>query len=170
MRFRLEQFLPGTVDAVEAALHDPGFIACLAELPNLGNPTLLDQRTDGSVIHQRVRYAFVGELSSAVTRVVDPDRLTWVQVSRHDTRTHVTDFEIEPDYYANRLTCRGRFQLAPDGASARRTAEGDLSVHIPFVGRKAEQAIISGLADHARLEAESLARWLCAQTGGEVKG
>lgn len=171
MRFRLEQFLPGTVEAVEAALHDPAFISQLAELPNLGNPTLLDQRRDGAVIHQRVRYAFVGELSPAVTRFVDPARLTWVQVSAHDTRTHVTDFAIEPDHYANRLTCRGRFRLVPKGPTAtRRSAEGELSVHVPFVGRKAEQAIISGLVDHARLESLSLGRWLSAQMGPEVKG
>jgi len=171
VRFRLEQFLPGTVEAVETALHDPDFIARLAELPNLGNPQLLDQRREGTLIHQRVRYAFVGDLSPAVTRFVDPARLTWVQVSRHDTRTHVTDFEIEPDHYANRLTCRARFQLAAEGpAATRRTANGDLSVHIPFVGRKAEQAIVSGLVDHARLEADTLGRWLSAQSGGEVKG
>ena len=161
MRFRLEQFLPGPLEAVEAALLDPDFITRLGELPGLGNPTLLDQRTEGPLVHRQVRYAFAGELSSAVTKFVEPSKLTWIEVSVHDCRTHITDFEIKPDHYANRLTCRGSFRLVEDSPHAtRRTAEGDLSVHIPFVGRKAEQAIISGLADHARLEAESLTHWL----------
>lgn len=174
MRFRLEQFLPGPVRAVEDAVVDPDFIARLATLPDLGRPELLDRRdeADGEVVHLRVRYAFSGDLSPAVTRFVDPARLTWVEASTHDRRTHVADFEILPDHYANRLTCRGRFRLheEAEGRAVRRTAEGDLSVHIPLVGRKAEQAIISGLADHARLEAETLTAWLHAQSGPEVKG
>lgn len=174
MRFRLEQFLPGPPAEVEAALLDPGFIERLASLPNLGRPELLDQRPEqgGDVVRQRVRYAFSGDLSPAVTRFVDPARLTWIESTTYDRRTHVADFEILPDHYANRLTCRGRFRMAPEANATctRRTAEGDLSVHIPFVGRKAEQAIISGLADHARLEAETLADWLSAQKGGQVKG
>lgn len=171
MRFRLEQFLPGPPEAVEAALLDPGFIERLASLPNLGRPELVDQRTDGDLVVQQVRYAFAGDLSPAVTRFVDPARLTWVESTTYDRRTHVADFEILPDHYANRLTCRGRFRMVEEaGQATRRTAEGDLSVHIPFVGRKAEQAIVSGLADHARLEAETLADWLSAQKGGQVKG
>lgn len=171
MRFRLEQFLPAAPDAVEDALLDPGFVERLASLPNLGKPELLDQRAEagGHVVHQRIRYAFAGELSPAVTRFVDPARLTWVEATSFDRRTHIADFEILPDHYANRLTCRGRFRLTAEGGATRRTGEGDLSVHIPFVGRKAEQAIISGLADHARLEAETLADWLGAQKGGQVK-
>ena len=162
MRFRLEQFLPGPVEAVEAALLDPAFVTELARLPNLGHPELLHQGTDedGQVVHQRVRYAFSGDLSPAVTRFVDPARLTWIEASTTDRRTHVTDFEIQPDHYATRLTCKGRFVLTEEGPATRRSAEGDLSVHIPFVGRKAEQAIVSGLVEHARLEAEILTAWL----------
>lgn len=166
MRFRLEQFLPGPLDAVESALLDPAFIEALAPLPNLGHPELLHQSADGDSVHRRVRYAFSGELSPAVTRFVDPERLTWIEASTTDRRTHVTDFEIQPDHYASRLSCKGRFTLRQEGPATRRTAEGDLTVHIPFVGRKAEQAIVSGLADHARAEAEILTAWL----EGKVKG
>jgi len=160
VRFRLEQFIPGPLEAVEAALLDPAFIKSLGDLPNLGHPELVRQERVGPVVRQQVRYAFSGELSPAVTRFVDPARLTWVEASSTDVRTHVTDFEIKPDHYAGRLTCHGQFRLRQDGPATRRTAEGDLSVHIPFVGRKAESAIVSGLADHARQEADMLAQWL----------
>jgi hypothetical protein len=160
VRFRLEQFVPEPLDAVEAALLDPEFIKSMGALPNLGHPELVRQEKVGPVVRQQVRYAFAGELSSTVTRVVDPARLTWIEASSTDTRTHVTDFEIRPDHYAGRLTCRGQFRLHREGQATRRTAEGDLSVHIPFVGRRAESAIVSGLVEHARLEAEMLADWL----------
>lgn len=169
MRFRLEQFLPGPPDAVEAALTDPAFTESLAELPNLGRPELLEQRTLGGRVHQRVRYHFAGELSSAVTRFVDPGKLSWVQVTILDPASHTADFHIEPDHYAGILDCRGRFTLQAEGASTRRTAEGELKVHIPLVGRKAEQAIVSGLVDHARHEADILSTWLLTgQAGGAI--
>lgn len=160
MQFRLEQFLPGPLDAVEAAVTDPAFLEALSRLPNLGRPELLDQREDGHRLHQRVRYHFAGELSPAVTRFVDPAKLSWIEVSTHDRRTHVADFAIQPDHYGSILSCKGRFVLRPEGESTRRTAEGELKVHIPLVGRKAEQAIVSGLSDHARMETEILAQWL----------
>lgn len=166
MRFRLEQFVPGPIEAVEAALIDPEFTAALAALPKLGHPELLGQEVEGPIVRMRVRYAFSGELSAAVTRFVDPAKLTWVEVSTVDRRTHLTDFEIVPDHYAGRLTCRGRFTLRQEGSATRRTAEGDLTVHIPFVGRKAESAIVSGLAEHARQEAEILADWVTRKVKG----
>jgi hypothetical protein len=171
VRFRLEQFFPAPLEVVEDVFVNPDFLASLGRLPKLGGAELLDQRVDGHLVHQRVRYAFTGDLSPAVTRVVDPRKLTWVESSTLDRRTHVTDFEILPDHYANRLSARGRFTLtggtsgsATGGtthtAATTRTAEGDLTVHVPLVGRRAEQAIVSGLADHARLEADAVNDWL----------
>ncbi|HZQ28799.1 MAG TPA: DUF2505 family protein, partial [Acidimicrobiales bacterium] len=142
---------------VEDVFVDPAFLASLGRLPNLGGAELLDQRVDGHLVHQQVRYAFTGELSSAVTRVVDPRKLTWIESSTLDRRTHATDFEILPDHYANRLSARGRFTLT---GATRRTADADLTVHIPLVGRRAEQAIVSGLTEHARLEADAVNDWL----------
>ena len=75
MHFRIEQRLPGPLEAVEEALLDPGFLERLAALPKLGHPQLLDRRVDGDLVHQRVRYVFAGELSSAVTG------LLWTLVS-----------------------------------------------------------------------------------------
>jgi hypothetical protein len=170
VRFRVEQCWAAPLPTVEAALVDPAFLASLGRLPHLGHPELLDQREDGHVLHQRVRYAFTGELSPAVTRVIDPTKLTWVEVSSLDRRAHVTTFEIVPDHYRNRLTCQGTFRLEDgDGHTTRRTAEGDLSVHFPLVGRRVEQAIVAGLYDHARAEAEALAAWLPPHPAPEVK-
>jgi hypothetical protein len=160
MRFRITQRFAAPLERVEPALVDPGFLDRLAELPKLGRPTLLDQRVDGELVHQRVRYAFAGHLSSAVTAVVDPAKLTWVEDSTLDRRTHRTTFRIVPDHYRDRLTCQGTFTLQPDGEGSRRLADGDLRVRFPLVGGKVERAIVSGLEEHAAIEAEMMAAWL----------
>ena len=160
MRFHLEQDFDVPLQQVEDAYVDPEFIERLAELPRLGHPELIDQERDGALVRQRVRYRFEGDLSSAVTRVVDPARLTWIEETVLDRRLHRTTFVIRPDHYGNRLEASGTFTLHSHGTRTRRVTDGDLRVHVPFVGGKVERAIVSGLAEHAAREVELLQAWL----------
>ena len=161
MDFRLEQVFPGPLEVVEAALVDPGFLERLGQLPKLGRPELLDQREEGPLLRQRVRYRFVGDLSRAVTRVVDPARLTWVEELTLDRRSHQSTFRILPDHYGDRLQCTATMQLSPAGdGSTRRLTLGDLTVRMPLVGRRVERAILSGMAEHSEAEVQVMAQWL----------
>ena len=152
MRFRLEQRFTAPVEVVEAAFLDPALLAELATLPQLGRPELLSSSVDGDVVTREVRHAFAGRLSPAVTRVVDPDRLTWVEHSEFDRRTHRGVLRVRPDHYADRFTCAATVALDPAGAGSRRVVEGDLSVRFPLVGTAVERAIVAGLRDHAAAE------------------
>jgi hypothetical protein len=160
VRFRIEQHFVAALEEVEAAFVDPAFLEELGTLPKLGRPELVDQREDGDLVHQRVRYAFAGELASAVTAVVDPVKLTWVEQSTLDRRTHRTRFTIVPDHYKSRLSCDGEFVLDSTDAGTRRVATGELKVRFPLVGGKVERAIVSGLEEHAEREVDAMARWL----------
>jgi len=112
-------------------------------------------------MRQRVRYAFVGELSGAVRAVVDPARLTWVEESTIDHAAHRTEFRIVPDHYGALLRCWGTFELHDaNGAGCTRVARGEVEVSVPLFARKVESAIVSGLAEHAELEADVLDDWL----------
>ena len=148
------------MDRVESALSDPRFIERMAALPNLGHPQLLVHEVDGDTIHQQVRYAFAGALSSAVLAVVDPDQLSWIEDSITDRAAHRAVFKILPDHYANMLRCSGTFVLSADGPSATiRVAEGEMRVSVPFVGGKVERAIVSGLDEHAQAEVSLVEEW-----------
>jgi hypothetical protein len=163
VRFELIQRLRAPLDAVEAAYVDPEFLAELGRLPKLGHPVLLEHQDRGDESWQRVRYAFVGELSPAVKAVVDPKRLTWVEESTLDRASHKTTFRIVPDHYRKLLEASGEITLAAEGGDRGevtvRRSTGDLGVHVPFVGHKVESAIISGLREHADLEVEVVERW-----------
>ena len=70
----------------------------------------------------------------------------------------------------NLLRAHGTFRLEPAGDGAtRRTAEGELKVSVPFVGGKVEQAIVSGLREHAALEQGAIAG-LASSHGVTVEG
>jgi len=160
VRFSVEQVLPGTVEEVLDVLADPGFVPELGALPKVGPPQLLEHRLEDGRLHQRVRYRFTGALSPAVTRVIDPSRLVWVDETTYDLAAATASFRILPDHYANRLRCSGRYRFTPAPAGCRRSIDGDLTVSYPLVGRAVERAILSGLEDHLAAEAELVGRWL----------
>lgn len=164
MRFGLEQRFSAPLEAVEDGLLDPGFLARLARLPELGAPEVLSHEVEGEVVRQRVRYRFTGDLAPAVTAVVDPDRLTWVEESTLDRRAHRTTWRILPDHYASLLRCSGTFQLEPaEGEHTVRVTQGEVKVHMPLVGSKAEKGIVSGLEEHAVLQARAVEDWLAGR-------
>lgn len=153
MRFSIEQRFRAPVEAVEAAYCSPELLALLATLPKVGGAELLDQRDEGATFAQRVRYRFTGDLSSAVTAVVDPSKLSWVEESTLDRSTHVTTWRIVPDNYASRLTCTGTFRLTTDAQNGTiRSTDAEMKVHFPLVGSRVEKAIVSGLKEHAQAE------------------
>jgi hypothetical protein len=160
VRFSLDQDLAGTVEEVLAVLSDPGFVPELGALPKVGRPELLEHRVADGTLHQRVRYRFTGALSPAVTRVVDPARLVWVDDTTYDLGAGTATFRILPEHYANRLRCSGRYRFRSTGGGCRRSIEGDLTVSYPLVGRAVERAILSGLEEHLGAEADLIGRWL----------
>jgi hypothetical protein len=164
MRFELVQHLHAPIDEVERALVDPRFLEKLGTLPKLGHPELIEQRDMGDRVFQRVRYDFAGDLSPTVKAFIDPEKLSWVEESTQDRATHCTTIAIVPDYYSSIFECSGLIRLVVDRASGTtvRTAVGNVGVRVPLVGGKAEAAIISGLQDHAALEAEALDQWSAA--------
>lgn len=164
MRFTIEQRFPGSLPEVEDAFVDPRFLERLSALPKLGRPTLIRQESDGDLVRQWVQYRFTGEVNAAVRKVVDPARLTWVEESTLDRRSHRTTWRILPDHYDRLIRCSGSFALSEDGAGAtRRVADAEIKVTVPLVGSKVERAIVSGLREHAAEEEQVMAAWLAEQ-------
>ena len=162
VNFRIEERVTASADAAAHALVDPRFVAATAELPKVGGAELLDQQSDGNRVRQRIRYRFTGELSSAVTAVVDRDRLTWVDEADHDLTTFRSEHRILPDHYADRLQATYATELAPDcdAHRSRMVVTGMVKVRMPLVGGRVERAIVSGLEEHAAAEAQLLGDWL----------
>jgi Protein of unknown function (DUF2505) len=163
VRFRLEQHFPGSVEEVEAAFVDPDLFAHLCHVDDLGRPELLDKADDGDAVRLRVRYAFTGELTPPLSALVEPLRLTWVEESTLDRRSHRTEFHIVADHYADRLRCSGTVELHPGPEGTTRVAEGKLEVRIPLVGGKVERAVVESLVEQAATQARVVGEWLVSR-------
>lgn len=160
MRFELLQSFCAPIADVEAAFTHPEILAHLNELPHVGRPEFLDQQDLGDTVNQRVRYRFVGRLSPAVTAVVDPARLSWVQESVLERESHHTRVSIHPDHYPDRLRCKGLIRLTEVDGRTYRSTEAELTVSLPLFASSVERAIVAGLREHAAAEAAAVQRWL----------
>jgi hypothetical protein len=161
--FTLHQRIDAPLDAVEAALVDSAFLRRMDELPKLGSAEVLRSERDGDVVHLAVRYLFQAELSSAVTRVVDPDKLTWVEESTCDLVAHSTTCAIKPDNYANLLQGSYDATIVAAGSGSQRTITGQVKVRVPLLGGKVEKAIVSGLAENADAQATLLTSYISSR-------
>src|SRR5688500_5069783 len=153
MNFHIEQRLSGAPEDVQSVLFDPEFVAARSNLPKLGDAELLESTRDGADGRQRIRLRFTAPLSSAVTAVIDPARLTWVDDATYDLAAHTAEHRIVPDNYADRLACTYRVVLTAVDGHTQRTLDGEIKVRMPLVGGKVERAIVSGLEEHAAAEA-----------------
>jgi hypothetical protein len=162
MRFELTQrFAAAPADVIDAYA-DIALYPTLVGLPKLGDIEVLGhERSDDRAV-LKVRFGFTGDLPPAVTAVVDPHRLTWIQESEPDLATGATTFRLVPDHYPDRLSASGRTTVQAGRDGSIRVVAGELKVRALLVSGKVEQAIVSGLEEYLAAEAPAVDRYLDA--------
>jgi len=163
MDFSVTQRYAAPADVVARAYASRQLYEGLQGLPKLGRPDVIERVVDGDVVRLQIRYRFVGDLSPAVTAVIDPGKLTWVEHSTHDLVRRSVAYRLVPDHYPDRLQSSGTCAVAPDGAGAAvRTVRGRLKVRALVVGGTVERAIVSGLREYLQAEAGAVDRFTSA--------
>jgi hypothetical protein len=158
--FTLHQEIPAPVDAVVAALVDSDFLTRMAELPKLGSAEVVANDRDADIVKLQVRYLFQAELSAAVTRVVDPTKLTWIEDSTCDLSSYLTTCVIRPDNYVNLLEGSYEASITVSDAGCIRTVTGKIKVRVPLLGGKVEKAIVGGLTENSNAQTVLLTEFL----------
>jgi Protein of unknown function (DUF2505) len=169
MDFSVDQSFAAGPEAVVRAYASPELYAQLGtagERSKLGHPEVVSHRVDGTTVELAVRYRFVGHLPSAVTAVVDPRRLSWVEHSTHDLAEGIMRFRIEPDHYGDRLQASGQATVvARAGGGSRRTLTGSVRVRVLLAGPRVERVMVSGMRDNLAAEAPLVDRIIATGTG-----
>lgn len=159
MDFSIVQDLAAPPATVQDALLDPEFVHSTATIPKIGGAELVELTRTDTTAHLRVRYRFTAPLSSAITRVIDPEKLTWVDDATFALDEFRSQHALQPDNYADRLQASYTSTLVPDGAGTRRTLAGSLSVKAPLVGAKIAGVIVDGLREAMATQATMLNEW-----------
>lgn len=164
MRFSATQHFEASADEVLRAYADDALYPTLVGLPKLGGIEPLERSVSGEIVHQRIRFRFTGHLPGAVTAVVDPEKLSWIQETEHDLDSGSTTFRLLPDHYPDRLRASGVFEVHADGDGSRREITGEVRVRAPLVAGRVEGAIVSGLKEYLAAEAPRVDAWI-AESG-----
>ena len=118
---------------------------------------MLDRRVDDDVVRLQIRYRFVGDLSPAVTAVVDPAKLTWVEHSTHDLVRRSVTYRLVARPLPRPAAVVGHLRdLRRRRRGTLRTVHGRLKVRALVVGGAVERAIVSGLREYLAAEADAV--------------
>lgn len=170
MRFDLTQTIAAPVDEVARAYASADLYAHLGGTDKLGPPDVVDRTESGGKVTLRIRYRFIADLAPAVTAVVDPEKLTWIEQSVHDLSARTVSVTLHPDHYSDRLRCSGTYRytdlaggagsVQAQGDATVRRVDGDLKVKVLLVGGQVERALVSGLKEHLEAEAPQVEAYL----------
>ena len=160
MRFAAEHRFHGSPAAVAAILADPGFYVGL-KLPDLSQPDVLDQRTEGDTAVLRLRYLFLGSLHPVARRLLGKRQLAWVQEVKVNGVTGSGEITFQAEAEPKRLHGSANFTLQPVTLPSGETGTlqqltGEVVVAVPVVGARAEKQIVAGLQRRLDIEAASL--------------
>jgi len=159
--FSVVHDLPGSRAAVTALLCDPAFHTSL-ELPDLGQPEVVEVSTAGSEQLLRLRYEYIGQIDGVARKLLGNRRLTWLQDLRFDSSTFRGGLTFAAEADPKRLHGDATVALL-EGATpdtTRRTIKGALHVRVPLIGGNAERRIVPGLVQRLDVEAAALTRAL----------
>ena len=153
MEFNLTQKFESTAEQVIEAYASAELYEQLTGLPKLGGLEVVARQQDGHRVRLEVRYHFKAPLPSAVTAVVDPEKLSWIQETKFDTRSGRANFVLKPDHYPDRLKASGSFEITEVDGKAQRKIKGEVKVRALLVSGKVESVIIDGLKEYLKAEA-----------------
>lgn len=164
MDFTIAVSLVHPPTAVQDAFLDPDYIAITGTLPKIGGAEVLELTRQADTARLRVRYRFTAPLSRAVTSVVDPEKLTWVDDATFDLAALRAEHVMQPDNYADRLESTYASTLTAEGSGTTWTVRGSLTVRAPFVGGKVAAVIVDGLRENAVAQGALLDEWLTGRS------
>jgi hypothetical protein len=152
----LDQPIAASADDAQSAFLDPDFYQSLGELPDISAPEVRSFSAGPETARIELGYRFVGELNGPAKMILDPEKLTWSQVTEVDLATRRSTVRMVPDNYGGLLSFQGWYELHDVGEhQCSQHFEADLRAHIPLLGPLAERAIAGSirqnLADTAHL-------------------
>jgi hypothetical protein len=165
VKFSIGQNVAVAPDVAVAAYANPAFYENRAPSGDISLVEVVSHEDKGTQARLEVRYQFTGSVSSAVRAVIDPAKMSWVTRTEIDKAQRRTTFTVLPDYYPDRLDCRGTFTFAEPASGPHATMitiAGDLSVHVFLVGRTVEQIIVTGLRNYLEAEISTLPTFTAA--------
>ena len=163
MEIVLDQPIAASAEAAQSAFLDPDFYRSLGELPDISAPEVRSFSAGPETARIELGYRFAGELNGPAKMILDPEKLTWSQVTEVDLATRRSTVRMVPDNYAGLLSFQGWYELHDVGEhQCSQHFEADLRAHIPLLGALAERAIAGSIRQNLADTAHLIERFVAA--------
>jgi hypothetical protein len=157
VKFGFEQRWTTSVEKVLDLYTSEDFWASLHGLSKFDPPEILEITTRGDTATTRLRYRLDVDLPREAARFIDPDDVSWVQMTTWNLPDATGDVVFLPDQGQALLKAEATTEVVDDGGEVVRRIRGDLRVRIPLLGRRVENAIVEGIGDYLEEEAGAAA-------------
>lgn len=162
MQFQIRHTFPCTAEAYWAAFDDPAFNQLLDQQTS-AKRTLLSEHTQGDTKMWRMRCEPERTLPGPIQKILGVSSLSYEQQNRLGP-DHVLHWEVFPNVLPDKVTAKGTVTLIPKGnREVERLAQGEITVRLPLVGGRVEQAILTSLTESYDRAAEATVQWFTAK-------
>jgi Protein of unknown function (DUF2505) len=166
MRILLDQPMAVSAEAAQAAFVDPAFYQSLGELGGISAPEVRSFSQTPDHVHLELGYRFTGQLNGPAKRLLDPEKITWSQVTEVDLANRRTEVRMVPDSYQGLLSFAAWYELRSEGeGKCTQHFEGDLRVRLPLLGPLAERAIGGSIRQNLAETAHLVERYVSGGNG-----
>jgi len=126
---------------------------------------VVDERTEGSVQVQRIRFTPDRELPSAVASIIGSKKLVYEQENRYDPDAGLLRWEVVPTFLPDKLKAAGtvRVEDLGDGRCVQ-LIDGEITVKVAFIGGQIEKAVVAEVEKSWAKTAETGREWLRRHT------
>ena len=160
VKFGFEQRWTTTVADVVELYTSEDFWTSLDHLTKFDPPEVLEVTRHGDTVVTRLRYRLDVDLPAQASHFIDPDDVSWVQVSTWDLSAATAEVVFLPDQGAALMKATASAEVVTDKRDAVRRVRGDVNVRIPLLGRKVENVVVEGIGDYLEEEADAVATHL----------
>jgi hypothetical protein len=164
MRIFLDQPIAVSAESAQAAFVDPAFYQSLGALSGISAPEVRSFSQSADHARLVIGYRFVGQLNGPARRILDPDKVTWSQVTDVDLSTRRSEVRMVPDNYQGLLTFSAWYELRTEGeGKCCQHFEGDLRIRLPLLGPLAERAIGGSIRENIAETARLVERYVTSE-------
>jgi Protein of unknown function (DUF2505) len=167
MKISLDQPIAVSAEEAQAAYLDPAFYRSLGELSGISAPEVRSLSQNSGHARIELGYRFAGQLNGPARRILDPQKLTWSQVTDVDLATRRSEVEMVPDNYQGLLSFTGWYELRDVSEhECSQHFEGDLRIHLPVLGPLAERALGGSIRQNMAETAHLIERYVVTKDAG----
>ncbi|TGL17939.1 DUF2505 family protein [Leptospira levettii] len=130
----------------------------LDQFPDLKNVTLLEEKKEGNLIHQKRKVSLEGSMPAVLSAALND--LSLLEESTFDTTTNTHEFKISPPGKDNVFVIKGKSKYEASGSESRRSYDVDVVSKLLFVSPIVEKAIEEIHKHSLEKDRKSIAKFL----------